>query len=81
MNVAAPLLAEIRLFAFGFTPAGWDPCDGRVLPIDQHQPLFSILGWRFGGDGWTTFALPDLQAESPAEHIHAIATDGVLAHA
>ena len=80
MDDAAPIVAEIRMFAFGFTPTGWHLCDGGPLPIAEHQPLFSMLGWRFGGDGWTTFALPDLRAETAPPLIQAIATDGVLAH-
>jgi microcystin-dependent protein len=73
---AAPLIAEIRIFAFGYAPIGWDPCDGRLLPIAEHQPLFAILGWRYGGDGWTTFALPDMRAEASPDLVPAIATDG-----
>lgn len=56
-----PLLGEIRLFAAGFVPRGYLPCDGRTLPIREHQALYSVIGTRFGGDGATTFALPDLR--------------------
>jgi microcystin-dependent protein len=56
-----PLLGEIRLFAASFAPRGFLPCDGRTLPISEHTALFSVLGTRFGGDGATTFALPDLR--------------------
>ena len=57
-----PFVSEIRIFSFGFVPPGWIACDGRLLPIDQHQPLFSLLGWKFGGNGCDTFALPNLPA-------------------
>ncbi|MGN8244960.1 phage tail protein [Cellulomonas soli] len=60
-----PLLAEIRLFAFGFVPKGWAPCQGQLLPINQNQALFSLLGTMYGGNGQTTFALPDLRFRSP----------------
>jgi microcystin-dependent protein len=55
----------MEIFAFGFAPKGWAPCDGRLLPIAQHQDLFSLLGTTFGGDGRTTFALPDLRSRAP----------------
>lgn len=54
-------LGEIRVFPFGFAPRGWAPCNGTVLSIMQNQALFSILGTTYGGDGRTTFALPDLR--------------------
>jgi microcystin-dependent protein len=59
--MAEPLLGEIRTFAFGFTPNGWAPCEGQLLPINQNQALFALLGTTYGGDGQTTFALPDLR--------------------
>lgn len=58
-------LGEIRMVAFNFAPAGWALCNGAVLQITQNQALFALLGNRFGGDGVTTFALPDLQGRSP----------------
>ncbi len=58
-------LAEIRMFGFGFPPRGWALCDGQVLPIAQHAALFSLLGTIYGGDGRTTFALPDLRGRAP----------------
>ncbi len=58
-------VGEIRLFAFGFAPKGWLPCDGTILPIVQSQALFSILGATYGGNGQTTFALPDLRGRAP----------------
>lgn len=55
------MIGEIRLFAGNFAPRGWAMCDGQLLPVSQNQALFSILGTTFGGDGRTTFALPDLR--------------------
>jgi microcystin-dependent protein len=60
-----PFLGEIRLVPFGFAPQGWAPCDGRLLPINQNQALFALLGTYYGGDGRTTFALPDLRGRVP----------------
>lgn len=56
-----PLLGEIKWVAFNFTPRGWASCDGALLPINQYQALFSLLGTTYGGDGRTNFALPDLR--------------------
>lgn len=58
-------LAEIRMFAGNFAPRGWLFCQGQILPISQNQALFSLLGTTYGGDGRTTFALPDLQGRIP----------------
>jgi microcystin-dependent protein len=58
-------LAEIRIFTGNFAPAGWAFCDGQLLPISQNTALFSLLGTFYGGDGKSTFALPDLQGSSP----------------
>jgi microcystin-dependent protein len=63
--MADPFLAEIRMFAGNFAPSGWALCDGSVLPISQNTALFSLLGTNFGGDGRTTFALPNLQGAAP----------------
>lgn len=60
-----PFLGEIRIFAFGFAPRGWSTCSGQFLPINQNQALFSILGTTYGGNGQTTFALPDLRSRAP----------------
>lgn len=60
-----PTIGEIRLFAGNFAPRGWAFCDGRLLPINSNQALFSILGTIYGGDGRTTFALPDLRGRVP----------------
>ena len=63
--VAEPFLAEIRMFGFNFAPRGWALCDGQLLPINQNQSLFSLLGTNFGGDGRTTFGLPELRGRTP----------------
>ncbi|WP_046755815.1 phage tail protein [Kordia jejudonensis] len=63
-----PFLAQIVMFAGNFAPRGWALCDGQLLPINANQALFSLLGTTYGGDGRTTFALPDLRSRSP---IHA----------
>jgi microcystin-dependent protein len=60
-----PFIAEIRMVAFNFAPRGWALCDGQLLPIAQNQALFSLLGTTYGGNGQTTFALPDLRGRSP----------------
>ncbi len=60
-----PFLAEIRIFPFNYFPRGWAFCDGQVLPIAQNTALFSLLGTTYGGNGRTTFALPDLQGAAP----------------
>lgn len=58
-------MGEIRLFAFGTIPRGWAPCEGQLLDINTHQALFSIFGTTYGGDGRTTFKLPDLRGRAP----------------
>lgn len=58
-------LGEIRIFAFGFVPRGWLPCNGQLLSISQNTPLFAILGTTYGGNGTSTFALPNLQGRTP----------------
>jgi microcystin-dependent protein len=63
--MAEPFLSEIRIMSFVFAPKGWALCDGQLLPINQNQPLFSLLGTTFGGDGRVNFALPDLRARVP----------------
>lgn len=64
--MAEPFLSEIRLMSFQFAPDGWALCNGQLLPINQNQALFSLLGTTYGGDGRTTFALPDLRGRVPA---------------
>ena len=63
--MAEPFLSEIRLMSFGFPPRGWALSDGQLLPINQNQALFSLLGTTFGGDGRVNFALPDLRGRTP----------------
>src|SRR6059058_3453324 len=58
-------LAEIRIFPFNFAPTGWAQCDGQLMPISQNTALFSLIGTFYGGDGKSTFALPDLQGSAP----------------
>jgi microcystin-dependent protein len=60
-----PFLAEIRIMSFNFAPRGWALCNGQLLPINQNQALFSLLGTTYGGNGQTTFALPNLQGRTP----------------
>jgi microcystin-dependent protein len=63
--MAEPFLSEIRIMSFGFPPRGWALCDGQLLPINQNQALFSLLGTTFGGDGRVNFGLPDLRSRTP----------------
>lgn len=63
--MAEPFLSEIRLMSFNFAPKGWALCNGQLLPINQNQALFSLLGTMYGGNGQTTFALPDLRGRVP----------------
>lgn len=63
--MSEPFIGEIRIFAINFAPRGWAQCNGQILPINQNQALFSLLGTTYGGDGRTTFALPDLRGRVP----------------
>lgn len=63
--MAEPFLSEIRLMSFNFAPKGWAMCNGQLLPINQNQALFALLGTTFGGDGRVNFALPDLRGRVP----------------
>lgn len=63
--MAEPFLSEIRIMSFSYAPKGWAMCNGQLLPINQNQALFSLLGTTFGGDGRVTFKLPDLRARVP----------------
>lgn len=63
--MSEPFLAEIRMVGFNFAPRGWALCDGYILPINQNQSLYSLLGTTYGGDGRTTFGLPDLRGRIP----------------
>ncbi len=72
-----PFLAEIRIVPYNFAPLGWAFCDGQLLPISQNTALFSLLGTTYGGDGRTTFALPNLQGAAP---LHAGQGPGLTDH-
>ena len=63
--MSEPFLAEIRIVGFNFPPRGWAYCDGQILPINQNQSLYALLGTTYGGDGRTSFALPDLRGRVP----------------
>jgi microcystin-dependent protein len=63
-----PFLAEIRILPFNFAPKGWAVCDGQLMPLSQNTALFSLLGTMYGGDGKSTFALPDLQGRAALQH-------------
>lgn len=63
--MAEPFLAETRIMSFNFAPKGWAMCNGQLLPINQNQALFSLLGTTFGGDGRVNFALPDFRGRTP----------------
>jgi Microcystin-dependent protein len=63
--MAEPFLSEIRLFSFNFPPKGWALCNGQLMPINQNQALFALLGTTYGGDGRVNFALPDLRGRVP----------------
>lgn len=89
-----PFLGEIRCFGFNFAPRGWAMCNGQLLPISQNTALFSLLGTQYGGNGQTTFALPDLQGrvgmhisslhiqgESAGEASHTLSSEEMPAHA
>jgi microcystin-dependent protein len=91
--MAEPILGEIRTFAFDFVPKGWARCEGQLLPINQNQALFALLGTTYGGDGRVSFALPDLrgrvalgcsdahpQGERGGEEAHALSIAELPAH-
>lgn len=75
--MSEPFLAEVRMVGFDFPPRGWAFCDGQILPINQNQSLYSLLGTTYGGDGRTSFALPDLRGRTP---IHVGRSDGGQEH-
>ncbi|ASN83104.1 phage tail protein [Deinococcus ficus] len=90
--MSEPFLAEIRLTSFNFAPKGWAMCNGQLLPINQNQALFSLLGTAYGGNGQTNFALPDLRGRRPmhasgpypgqmaGQELHTLNTNEVPAH-
>src|SRR5437016_2858680 len=91
--MSEPYLAEIRMISFNYAPKGWALCNGQLLPINQNQALFSLLGTTFGGNGQTTFALPNLQGRTPihvgnghtlgeagGEQSHTLTTNELPAH-
>src|ERR1700681_4642089 len=91
--MGTPYLAEIRLVSFNYPPKGWAFCNGQLLAINQNQALFSLLGTTYGGNGTTTFALPNLQGKIPmhwgngfvlgqtgGEAIHTLTTQEIPAH-
>ena len=63
--MSEPFLSQIGIFGFNFAPRGWAQCDGQILPINQNQSLYSLLGTTYGGDGRTSFGLPDLRGRVP----------------
>src|SRR6201998_2689420 len=63
--MSQPYVGEIRMFAGNFAPAGWMFCDGQLLPISEYETLFNLIGTTYGGDGQSTFALPDLRGRIP----------------
>ena len=75
--MSEPFLAEIRIMGFNFAPRGWAFCDGQILPINQNQSLYSLLGTTYGGDGRTSFALPDMRGRTP---IHVGRSNGGAFH-
>ena len=76
--MAEPFLSEIRIMSFSFAPKGWALCNGQLLPINQNQALFALLGTNFGGNGITTFALPDLRAAAPNGLTYSICDEGIF---
>ena len=91
--MSEPFLGEVRCFGFNFAPQGWAMCNGQLLPINQNQALFSLLGTTYGGDGISNFALPNLQGrvgmhlssthvqgESQGEEIHTLTKAELPAH-
>lgn len=73
--MSEPFLAEIRMVGFNFAPRGWGFCDGQILPINQNQSLYSLLGTTYGGDGRTSFALPDMRGRT-AIHVSSTHREG-----
>lgn len=91
--MAEPYISEIRIFSFDFAPRGWALCNGQLLPINQYQALYALLGKTYGGDGQTNFALPNLQGSVPigvsnqyglgkagGENLHVLTTAEIPTH-
>ncbi|WP_248918583.1 phage tail protein [Pseudomonas entomophila] len=76
--MSEPFLGQITLFAGNFAPRGWALCNGQILPIQQNAALFAILGTTYGGNGQSTFALPDLRGRGPVHAGQGIGTDNIL---
>jgi microcystin-dependent protein len=77
--MAEPFLGQIQLFPYNFAPSNWAFCDGQLLQIRQNTPLFALLGTTYGGDGVTTFALPNLTGKEPVPGTHyCIALAGIF---
>ena len=73
-----PFIGQIQIFGFNFAPRNWAKCEGQLLPIDRNQALFSLLGTDYGGDGRTTFALPDLRDDNSITQTPCIAIQGLF---
>jgi len=81
--MSQPFLSEIKIMSFGFAPQGWAQCNGQLLPINQNQALFSLLGTTYGGDGRVNFALPNLRGQTPLHFGNSFTlgqTGGQVAH-
>jgi len=74
--MSEPFLAEVKIVGFNFAPRGWAMCDGQILPINQNQSLYSLLGTIYGGDGRTSFGLPDLRSTAPIHKGNGITQGG-----
>src|SRR5947209_19120319 len=68
--MSTPFMGQIEIFSFNFAPKGWAQCNGQLLPVNQNQALFALLGTMYGGDGRTTFALPNLHRRVPIDSIN-----------
>lgn len=73
--MSTPFMSEMRIMSFSFAPKGWAQCNGQMLPINQNQALFSLLGTTYGGNGQTTFGLPDMRGKAP---VYVGGTEGLL---
>ncbi|GAP12607.1 microcystin-dependent protein [Longilinea arvoryzae] len=74
--MSVPYMSEIRIFSFSFAPKGWAMCNGQLLPIQQNQALFALLGTTYGGDGRVNFALPNLQGRMPIHSLERMGEAG-----